>query len=152
MSVLDAKITNQRNLTDAESETVRYLCSGYGVKTVADKRRVSVHTIRRQMESIYHKLKVHNLGALIAMAVALDVVKITLKAVDKACLFCVFLIYLILSQSYGLTSTQERNRLRMPRPAVSRSTRFGSQNSTELPIDDWVPSYQINKINGGFYV
>ena len=124
---LAAKINDQRDLTRAESETLKYLCEGLSVKLVAHYRNVSSHTVRHQMEEIYSKLSVHNIGALVAMAVALKMVKITIKEINKTGIVCLFLVLSTLSQSGAIGANRVRVRVRIPRPTVSRTTRLGSR-------------------------
>ncbi len=129
MYELSAKINRQTttNLTHAECETLEYLCSGHGTKQVADKRHVSINTVKTQMESIYQKLGVHNIGALVAVAVALDVVEITIKSANRINVICLFLIYMILTNNSGIDANRVRVRLRIPRPTAARTTRLSGR-------------------------
>ncbi len=56
------------DLTVREREVLTYICRGYADKQIATELKVSVHTIRNHVSTIYSKLNVHKRGAAIIWA------------------------------------------------------------------------------------
>ncbi len=56
------------NLTNRESEVLKYLSQGLSYKMVADRMGISYFTVNNHVKKIYEKLQVHSLGEAIALA------------------------------------------------------------------------------------
>jgi DNA-binding NarL/FixJ family response regulator len=57
------------NLTERESEVLKYLVNGMSYKLVADKCCVSLDTVRSHVKSIYKKLQVHSKSEAVSKAI-----------------------------------------------------------------------------------
>lgn len=76
MKKLRAIILDRKSLTRTEAITFGYLCEGYTrVEIAHKKRRRTLSTINRQVESIAMKLDAHSHAEIISTAVALNMVR-----------------------------------------------------------------------------
>ncbi|MBL0357548.1 MAG: response regulator transcription factor [Chitinophagaceae bacterium] len=60
--------TQNYNLTNKESETLKLLAQGLSYKMIADKMGISYFTVNNHVKKIYEKLQVHSLGEAVALA------------------------------------------------------------------------------------
>ena len=56
------------DLPAREREVLTFICRGYADKQIATELKVSIHTIRNHVSTIYSKLNVHKRGAAIIWA------------------------------------------------------------------------------------
>jgi DNA-binding NarL/FixJ family response regulator len=56
------------NLTQKETEVLKYLSQGLSYKMVADQLGISYFTVNNHIKKVYEKLQVHSLGEAVALA------------------------------------------------------------------------------------
>jgi len=61
------------SLTAREQEVVRMIVQGFSSKQIAPALGISVHTVYNHRRSIYEKLDVHNVGALVRVALEKEI-------------------------------------------------------------------------------
>ncbi len=70
------RISEQNILTLKEQEVVYCLASGLSNKDIATRMKVSIHTVKAHLESIYEKLKVENRLQAVIRALQLNFINI----------------------------------------------------------------------------
>lgn len=61
-------IPSDYNLTNKETEVLKFLSQGLSYKMVADNMDISYNTVNSHVKKIYEKLQVHSLGEAVALA------------------------------------------------------------------------------------
>ena len=57
---MNNNILSQKGITKTEKDILQNLALGLKNEVIADKMCISVSTVKKHLESIYHKLGVHN--------------------------------------------------------------------------------------------
>tara|TARA_R110002050_G_scaffold57423_3_gene128921 strand:+ start:73967 stop:74443 length:477 start_codon:yes stop_codon:yes gene_type:complete len=128
MHKLLATSIKQGSLTPKEAVVLRYLCEGFLRKEIADKVKRTESTVGKQIESIAAKLECHCSAEIVATAVALGLVEISVTR-DHG-LFIKFLSALLII-NFTAGHIDMRRGPQAPRPARTLRTagRAGRQNN-----------------------
>lgn len=70
----EKKISNEKLLSEKEKEILSALVDGLSYKMVADKQKISYHTVNFHIRNIYKKLHVHSLSEAVAKAIRESIV------------------------------------------------------------------------------
>lgn len=70
----EKKISNEKLLSEKEKEILSALVDGLSYKMVADKQKISYHTVNFHIRNIYKKLHVHSVSEAVAKAIRESIV------------------------------------------------------------------------------
>ncbi len=70
----EKKITNEKLLSEKEKEILSALVEGLSYKMIADKQKISYHTVNFHIRNIYKKLHVHSVSEAVAKAIRESIV------------------------------------------------------------------------------
>ena len=80
MKNLDIEVNDQETrLTAEEIRVLKALCAGYMRKEIARRTQKSVSCVSRHIENIAKKLSAHSAAEIVAKAVALNIVHISIR-------------------------------------------------------------------------
>ncbi len=65
----EKKLRANKLLSEKEVEIISALVDGLSYKMIADKQKISYHTVNFHIRNIYKKLHVHNIGEAVAIAI-----------------------------------------------------------------------------------
>jgi DNA-binding CsgD family transcriptional regulator len=112
MEKINVKISETAPLTNAQNMVLSELCQGYSRKEIAKHTHKSVSAVSRHLEAIAERLESHSAAEIVAKAVALKWVAITLRA-----------FILVLTLGGALNNEQDQSRCRRPCPRPSAAVR-----------------------------
>jgi DNA-binding CsgD family transcriptional regulator len=116
MTHINVEIEPNNTLTNAQNSVLSQLCQGYARKEIARNTKRSVHAVSRHLEAIAERLEAHSAAEIVAKAVALKWVALTLRA-----------LVLAISLSGTLNLEQDSSRCRRPCQRLSSSVRMMRQ-------------------------
>lgn len=116
MTQINAEIQPSSKLTNTQNVVLTQLCQGFSRKEIARNTHKSVHAVSRHLEAIAERLESHSAAEIVAKAVALKWVALTLRA-----------LVLAISLSGTLNLEQDTSRCRRPCQRLSSSVRMMRQ-------------------------
>ena len=107
---IHAEIANHQLLSKDQANVLKYACEGYTRKQIAEKTGLCYSQVKRKYEELFETFFVHNAPSLVAVAVAKQIVNISLKS-----------ILVVISFNACLLDDDARRPPRPPRIKIART-------------------------------